>query len=135
MSLARLLRPREIAVVGGGAAAEAVRQCRRLGFPGRIRAVHPRHRELAGVPCVPRLVDLPAAPDAAFLAVNAVRTVELVAELSAMGAGGAVAFASGFAEAGEEGAHQLLPTIAVVRQRCAQLVVAGTVVASLLRAQ
>ncbi len=106
MSLARLLRPREIAVVGGSAAAEAVRQCRRLGFPGRIRAVHPRHRELAGVPCVPRLADLPAAPDAAFLAVNAVRTLELVAELSAMGAGGAVAFASGFAETGEEGARR-----------------------------
>ncbi len=103
MSLGRLLRPRTIAVVGGAPAAEAVRQCRHLGFPGRIRAVHPRHRELAGVPCVPRLADLPAAPDAAFLAVNARTTVEMVAGLSAMGAGGAVAFASGFAETGSDG--------------------------------
>ncbi len=90
-------------MVGGEAAAETIRQCRRLGFAGRIRAVHPRRREIEGVPCHPRLAELPRAPDAVFLGVNAATTVALTGELAAMGAGGAVAFASGFAEAGEVG--------------------------------
>lgn len=105
MSLARLLRPRSIAVVGGGPAAEVVHQCRRLGFTGPIFAVHPRREAVAGIRCHPRIEDLPETPDCTFLAVNARTTVAMVARLSAMGAGGAVAFASGFAETGEAGAR------------------------------
>ncbi len=105
MALARLLRPRSIAVVGGAEAAEVIRQCRRLGFAGRIHAVHPRRRELEGLPCRPTVAALPEAPDAAFLAVAAETTVATVAELAALGCGGAVAFASGFAETGAAGAR------------------------------
>ena len=47
--------------------------------------------------------DLPAAPDVAFIAVPREATIEAVAALSAMGAGGAVCYASGFAEVGPEG--------------------------------
>ncbi|MEL6318171.1 MAG: acetate--CoA ligase family protein, partial [Pseudomonadota bacterium] len=46
--------------------------------------------------------DLPAPPDAAFLAVNRSETVAAMAELTAIGAGGAVCFAAGFAERATE---------------------------------
>jgi acyl-CoA synthetase (NDP forming) len=101
--LARLLRPATIAVIGGHAAAEVVRQCDKIGFSGEIWPVHPRASEVAGRRAYRALADLPAAPDAAFVGVNRLASIDLMAELSEAGAGGAVAFASGFAEAGDEG--------------------------------
>lgn len=98
--LGRLLRPRSIAVIGGGAwCANVVAQCRRTGFAGDIWPVHPKRAEVAGLPAVARLADLPGVPDAAFVGVNRAATVPVVAALAAMGAGGAVCFASGFREA------------------------------------
>jgi len=98
--LSRLFRPRSIAVVGGGAWGRAiVTQCRKMGFDGPIWPVNPKGGDLAGIPCVARIEDLPEAPDASFVGINRHATVEAVAALSAMGAGGAVCFAAGFAEA------------------------------------
>ena len=102
-ALDRLLRPRSIAVVGGDPAARVVDQCLRLGFDGEIWPVHPRRSEMHGVPCVPSIADLPAPPDAAFVAVNRRLTVAALADLAAMGVGGAVCYASGFAESGDAG--------------------------------
>lgn len=98
--LQRLLRPASIAVLGGGWAGNVVAQCRKMGFEGPVWPVHPQKPEIGGLPCVPRLGDLPHAPDAVFLGVNRHASIDLVAELAAMGAGGVVAFASGWAEAG-----------------------------------
>ena len=47
--------------------------------------------------------DLPGPPDAALVAVNRHATVDVVGRLAAMGAGAAVCYASGFAEAGSDG--------------------------------
>ena len=69
-------RPRSIAVVGGAPAERVVRQCLKLGFDGPIWPVHPTRAELAGVPCLPSLDDLPGVPDAVFLGVNRHATVE-----------------------------------------------------------
>ena len=101
--LRRLLAPRHVAVFGGRAAAEVVRQCRALGFSGEIWPVHPRHEFMEGLPCYPDVAALPAAPDASFIAVPRQGTVELVGALAARGAGGAICYASGFAEVGGEG--------------------------------
>lgn len=101
--LSRLFRPRSIAVIGGGAwCAQVIEQSRRMGFDGPIWPVHPKAREIAGVPAYARLDDLPDAPDAAFVGINREATIEAVSALKRMGAGGAVCFASGFAEAQAE---------------------------------
>lgn len=100
--LSRLLRPASVAVVGGGAwAANVIDQCRRMGFAGPVWPVNPTRAQIAGVPCLPDLAALPAPPDAVFIGVNRHTTVEVVRDLAAMGAGGAVCFAAGWAEAGE----------------------------------
>ena len=101
--LRRLLAPRHVAVFCGGAAAEVVRQCRALGFAGAIWPVHPRHEFMEGLPCYPDVAALPAAPDASFIAVPRQGTIEVVGALAARGAGGAICYASGFAEVGGEG--------------------------------
>jgi acetate---CoA ligase (ADP-forming) len=101
--LDRLLRPRSIAVVGGGAwCASILRECGRIGFDGALWPVHPTKGEIGGMPAFPTLDALPGAPDAAFIGVNREATVGVVAELSRMGAGGAVCFAAGFREASAE---------------------------------
>jgi acetate---CoA ligase (ADP-forming) len=102
--LARLLSPRSIAVIGGREAAEVVRQCERIGFAGPIWAVNPRRSEVAGRPAFASIGALPEAPDVAFVAVPREATIEAVAALAQRRAGGAVCYASGFAEVGPDGA-------------------------------
>ena len=104
--LQRLLAPKSIAVFGARGADFAIRESQKLGFAGPIYAVHPKRDELAGLPCLNSPADLPAAPDAAYVAVNAEAAIEIVGQLSAMGAGGAVLYASGFSEVGSAGAER-----------------------------
>ena len=99
--LARLLRPRSLAIVGGKAAEEAVRQCRALGFAGPIWPVNPKRAEMGGLPCFADMAVLPEAPDAVFIAAPAPATIALAGELT--GTGGAICYAADFAESGEHG--------------------------------
>jgi acetyl-CoA synthetase len=99
--LNRLLRPRSLAIVGGKAAEEAVRQCRTLGFPGPIWPVNPKRDSMGGLPCFADMAALPEAPDAVFMAAPAPATIALAAELG--GVGGVICYAADFAESGEDG--------------------------------
>ncbi|WP_138932981.1 acetate--CoA ligase family protein [Roseovarius arcticus] len=97
--LTRLIRPKSIAVIGGGVwCASVIEQCRRMGFDGPIWPVHPKRAEMAGQATYPSIAALPGAPDATFIGVNRSATVNAVRDLAAIGAGGAVCFASGFRE-------------------------------------
>lgn len=101
--LSRLIRPKSIAVIGGGTwCASVIEQCQRMGFAGPIWPVHPKRPEMAGVATFASVDDLPDSPDATFIGVNRELTIETVAKLRTMGAGGAVCFASGFREAQAE---------------------------------
>jgi acyl-CoA synthetase (NDP forming) len=101
--LDRLLRPRSIAVIGGREAEKCVVECLRIGFPGKIYPISKSRPSMAGIPSLASLDDLPEAPDATFIAIPAEPTIEAVRQLSAMGAGGVVLYASGFAETGAVG--------------------------------
>jgi acyl-CoA synthetase (NDP forming) len=104
-SLTRLLRPKSIAVFGGGVAEELVRQCDRLGYEGEIWPVHPKKEEMQGRKVYQSVTDLPGSPDAAYVGVNRNLTIDIVRDLAARGAGGAICYATGFTEAGEEGSE------------------------------
>jgi acyl-CoA synthetase (NDP forming) len=86
------------------AAAEVIRQCERMGYDGELWPVHPKKREVLGRPTFGSVAELPASPDAAYVAVNRHLTIDIVGDLAARGAGGAICYATGFTEAGEEGA-------------------------------
>lgn len=110
-TLAPLFNPKSIVVMGGGLAVEVVRQLDLIGYQGQVWGVNPRPREMAGRSCFSSLNELPQVPEAAFLAIPRNQTITAVAQLSKMGCKGAVCFASGFAEIGDEGAqyeHQLV---------------------------
>jgi acyl-CoA synthetase (NDP forming) len=95
--LARLLRPKSIAIIGGRDEARYVTEnCAKVGFAGPVWHVHPNRGGYA------RLEDLPQAPDVAFVCVNRHATVDVIAKLRGLGTGGAVAYAAGFQEAEAE---------------------------------
>jgi len=102
-TLSRLLFPRSIVFIGGTECEVAIRKTLGLGYTGEIFAIHPKRAELAGIACLRSVDDLPLAPDAAFLAVRRELAAEIIASLKARGTGGAVVYASGFAEVGKEG--------------------------------
>lgn len=101
--LSRLLRPRSIAVIGGGTwCANVVEQCRKVGFAGPVWPVHPTRGTVGGHKAFASIEALPEPPDAAFIGVNRKVTIETVRVLAQSGAGGAVCFASGFRESVRE---------------------------------
>jgi acetyl-CoA synthetase len=104
-ALGRLLKPTSIAVVGGETAAEVIRQCRGFGYAGRIWPVNARRAQMEDLDCYASVEALPAAPDAAFVAVPREETIKVVQALRERGAGGAICYASGFAEVDEQGAQ------------------------------
>ena len=98
LSLTRLLRPKSIAIFGGSWAESVIQQCIKFSFDGEIWPVHPYKTQIQGLKCFKTVSDLPKAPDASFIGVNRNDTPKIVNQLSKLGAGGAVCFASGFAE-------------------------------------
>ncbi|CAG8872232.1 acetate--CoA ligase family protein [Pseudomonas fluorescens] len=102
-NLKRMLAPQHVAFVGGRSMARALMRCAEGGYQGQMWLVNPQNDSLEGVPCVRNIADLPCGPDAVFIATNRELTLTCVAELAAIGAGGAICYASGFAETGAEG--------------------------------
>jgi acetate---CoA ligase (ADP-forming) len=99
VNLAPLLEPRSVAVVGasgrpGSFGDTLVAQLLGGGFGGSVQLVNPRYREVAGLPCLPSLDDLPGPVDLAVLALpNAALEAQLQAA-AARGIPAAVIFAS-----------------------------------------
>jgi acetyl-CoA synthetase len=99
----RLVNPRTIAIFGGAQAQEAIRQCDLLGYDGEIWPVHPKADEVRGRRVYRSVDELPGSPDAAYVGVNRNLTIDIVRGLAERDAGGAISYATGFAEAGEDG--------------------------------
>jgi acyl-CoA synthetase (NDP forming) len=102
-NLNRLLRPRHIAYIGGGQVEGPIQASRKAGFAGEIWVVNPVRDRIAGLQTFARIEGLPQAPDAALIALSPERSIDAVAALASMGAGGAVCMAAGFAELGASG--------------------------------
>ena len=106
--LARVLRPRSVALVG---ASEDKRKFggRLLhnlvghGYAGTIYPVNPRRETLLGLACHPSVEALPEAADVAVLAVPNAAVYATLEACAERGVGGALVVSMGFAEAGEEG--------------------------------
>lgn len=103
-NLARLLKPRHVAVIGGRDAEVVAAECARIGFAGPFWPVNPKRGQIGGHRCYAAVEDLPEAPDAVFLAVPREAAIGTLEKLSAMGAGGVVCYTAGFGETGEDGA-------------------------------
>lgn len=106
--LDRLLRPRSVAIVGvatepghmGGSVLANLERCR---FEGDIHLVSRSRPEIAGRKCIPSIDDLPLGVDVAVLVIPQGAVLDAIAACGRRGVGGAIVFASGYAETGEAG--------------------------------
>lgn len=98
----RLLRPRSVALVGASPTSRyglrLLRNLQRRDWSGRLYGVHPRHRSVEGVPCVPRLRDLPEAVDLVVVATSAPSVAAVLDDAAVAGAGAAIVLAADVAE-------------------------------------
>ena len=102
--LQRLLAPRSVALIGGAWADAAQAASRVIGFQGEVWRIHPTRACSAAQHYFRSVDELPAAPDAAFIAAPNREVPAIAAALARRGAGGFVCFAAGFSEtASDEG--------------------------------
>jgi len=107
-SVERVLKPRSIAIVGASADPRAfgnfvLQNLERFGYAGEIHLVSRSSKEIGGRPCVGGVDELPEGLDLAVLAIPEAGVLDTVRALAARRTGAAVIFASGYAEAGDEG--------------------------------
>ena len=97
----RLIDPKVIAVVGAsetpGSPGHST-MANLAGFRGKVLAVNPKYTEVQGRPCVPTLGDLTDTPDCVALCIARPLVEESLKQAAAVGAGGTIVYASGFAE-------------------------------------
>jgi acyl-CoA synthetase (NDP forming) len=118
--LDRLLRPRSVAIVGvspepghmGGSVLANLERCR---FEGDIHLVSRSRAEINGRPCVGAIDDLPQGVDVAVLVIPQSAVLDAIAALGRRGVGGAIVFASGYAEVGEAGRAEQAKLAAAAR--------------------
>ncbi|MFF1703404.1 acetate--CoA ligase family protein [Streptomyces sp. NPDC058252] len=119
--LGRFFRPESVAVVGAsdaegrpntGITRQLVAWAERVG--ARLHPVHPTRQSVFGIPCSPSVADLPEQVDLAVLLVG--DPLPVIEELADAKVKFAVAFASGFAETGAEGAAAQTRLAAAVRR-------------------
>ncbi|WP_226577541.1 acetate--CoA ligase family protein [Acuticoccus sediminis] len=103
-SLRRLFNPKSIAIVGVSSRETSfgARFVANLyAFTGTLYLINPKRDELYGRRCYPSLSSLPEAPDCVVIATDLKQVEPIFEECIAVGAGGAVVIASGFAETGD----------------------------------
>jgi acetyl coenzyme A synthetase (ADP forming)-like protein len=120
-SLAPILRPRSVAVVGASRQAgtighEIVVALVRNGFNGPVYPVNPLARAIGAVPAFPSVAHLPEPPDLAVIAVPKDQVLAVARECVACRAGGLVVISSGFREVGGAGADLERELTAFVRK-------------------
>ncbi len=106
-SLQRLLAPRSVALIGGAWADAVFAACAVIGFSGQVWRIHPRRASTAAQRYYRSVDELPAAPDAAFIAAPSHEVPAIAAALRRRGAGGFVCFAAGFSELATEHGDRL----------------------------
>jgi acyl-CoA synthetase (NDP forming) len=104
-----LFRPRSVVVYGASSdpqklSGRPLDYLKRFGFPGSVFAVNPQRTEVQGVPAYPSIADVPGSVDLAIVVIPADKVLDALEQCAAHGVGAAIVFASGFIEAGPEGA-------------------------------
>lgn len=120
-AVGRLLRPRSVAIVGvsedpGSMGGRSFRNVEAFGFAGDVHLVSRTNASVGGRSCVATIDDLPDGIDAAVIALPAPAIIPALEACARKGIGGAVVYAAGFAEIGEEGIAAQARMTAIARE-------------------
>jgi len=126
VSIARLLAPRSVAVVGAGRKAGVGRMILdgliAGGFRGTLYPVNRHADRVADLPAVARLSDIADDVDLVVAAVPAPGVADVVRDAARVHARGVVVISAGFAESGPEGVARERELLALARQGGMRLV-------------
>jgi acetyl coenzyme A synthetase (ADP forming)-like protein len=120
-SMARLLAPRSIAVVGASRTPptighEVLRNLLAGEFRGPVYPVHPTAISVAGVRAYPTVVDIPDKVDLAVVTVPAATVPQVVEDCARAGVQGIIVISAGFAEVGGDHAGLERQIVSVARR-------------------
>jgi acyl-CoA synthetase (NDP forming) len=118
--LRRLIDPASVAIIGASARAGSFgdRVLKNMaGFTGRIHLVNARYDRIGERPCFPSVAALPEVPDCAVITVGREAVEEVLAECVAAGVGGAIVYASGYAETGKPGRAEMQAALGEISRR------------------
>ena len=90
--------------------------CERFGFAGDLHLISPTRDQINGRACIKSAEELPEGVDAAVLNVPGAAIRPMVEACARRGVGGVIVFASGFAEAGDEGHREQEAVAAICRE-------------------
>jgi acyl-CoA synthetase (NDP forming) len=115
--MSRLLNPRSVCIVGASArpgSFGARLEANLAEFDGDIYLVNAKYDRLGERPCYPSIADLPVVPDCVVITVGRDAVEGVVRECVAAGVGGAVIYASGYAETGKADGAALQRTLSEI---------------------
>jgi acyl-CoA synthetase (NDP forming) len=104
LNLVRAVRPQSVAIVGASnrAGSFGARSLANLsGYTGTTYLVNAKYQELNGKQCYPSIAALPEVPDCVIVALPGEAVEPVIEECARLGVGGAIIFASGYAETGK----------------------------------
>lgn len=109
-SIARLLKPGSVAVIGAGRTPntighEVFRNIASAGFTGPVYPVNPLATSVASIRAYPSLAAIGAPVDLAVIVLPAEQVASAVAECGEHGVSSVIVMSAGFADAGPDGAH------------------------------
>ena len=119
-SVAAILRPRSIAVVGAGrhpgnVGHQVVRSLLVGDFSGTVYPVNPAARAVCGVPAFPALLSIPEPIDLTVVAVPASAVPGVIEEAASLGVRAVTVITAGFGETGRSGAAVETGLLSVAR--------------------
>ncbi len=126
-SIAAILQPRSIAVVGAGrhpgnVGHEVLRSLLVGDFSGTVYPVNPSARAVCGVPAFPALLSIPEPIDLAVVAVPASAVPGVLGEAASIGARAVIIITAGFGETGRSGAAVENELLSVARRHGMRIV-------------
>jgi acetate---CoA ligase (ADP-forming) subunit alpha len=106
--LDRMFHPKTVAIIGATKEPDRVgfsilSSLIKGGYPGKIFPIHPRHKEILGIPVLPNLEATGGTVDLVVIALNEKATVGILEECGRYNVAGAICVAGGFKEIGHEG--------------------------------
>jgi acetyl coenzyme A synthetase (ADP forming)-like protein len=116
-SVARVLTPRSVAVIGasrksGTVGHQALLNLLAGGFAGPVYPINPLAEYVANVKAYPSVLDVPGAIDLAVVAVPAAAVIGVVRQCATKGVAGVVVLSAGFGEVGDGGTQAELRDVA-----------------------
>jgi len=111
-----LFAPKSVAIVGGSPIPNKIGNVLMKNlidgkFMGKIYAVNPKYTEVLGVPCFPRVTELPKAVDCVIIATPAETVPGILEDCGQKGVKGAIVLSGGFEEVGRNDLAQMMKEI------------------------